>query len=173
LVALERSAHRGRISEGADGYGSAELIRRMTMPSAREIMTTEAEWVEADATAAEVARKLANTDLGALPVCDGQGHLQGIVTDRDLVVKVMARGRDPESVKVADLADQPEVVTIGADDAAEEAIATMKRYGVRRLPVIDGNLLVGMISQADIARSLPDSKVGDVVGAISEAPPNN
>ena len=143
------------------------------MPTAREIMTPTAEWVEADATVADVARKLAQEDIGALPVCNGSGHLLGMVTDRDLVVKVLAQGRDARSVKVGDLADQPEVVTIGADDPAEEAIDTMKRYGVRRLPVIDGDKLVGMVSQADIARALPDAKVGDLVGAISEAPPNN
>ena len=143
------------------------------MPTAREIMTPTAEWIEADATAADAARRLAREDIGALPVCDGKGHLTGVVTDRDLVVKVLAEGRDPKSVKVGDLADQPEVVTIGADDPAEEAIETMKQHGVRRLPVIDGRKLVGMVSQADIARALPDAKVGDLVGAISEAPPNN
>ena len=61
------------------------------MPTAREIMTTEAEWVEADATAIDVAKRFTSSDLGALPICDGQGHLQGMVTDRDLVVKVLAR----------------------------------------------------------------------------------
>jgi len=143
------------------------------MPTVREIMTPTAEWVEESATAAEVAEKLAGEDYGALPVCDGNGHLRGVVTDRDLVVKVMAKGKDPKSVKVSELADQPEVVTIGADDSAEEAIRTMKDHGVRRLPVIDGRELVGMLSQADIARALPDSKVGDLVGAISEQPSNN
>jgi CBS domain-containing protein len=145
----------------------------MTMPTAREIMTPTAQWVDESATAADVAQKLASDDFGALPVCDGQGHLKGMVTDRDLVVKVMARGKDPRSVKASELADQPEVVTIGADDPGEEAVRTMKKYGVRRLPVIDGHRLVGMVSQADIARALPDSKVGDLVGAISEQPPNN
>jgi len=129
--------------------------------------------VDESASAADVARKLAGEDYGALPVCDGQGHLKGMVTDRDLVVKVMAQGKDPKSVKVRELADQPEVVTIGADDSAEEAISTMKQYGVRRLPVIDGNKLVGMVSQADIARAMPDSKVSELVGAISEHRPNN
>lgn len=78
-----------------------------------------------------------------------------------------------ETDHAGELADQPEVVTIGADDPGEEAVRTMKKYGVRRLPVIDGHKLVGMVSQADIARALPDSKVGDLVGAISEQPPNN
>jgi CBS domain-containing protein len=64
-------------------------------------------------------------------------------------------------------------VTIGADDSVEEAIRTMKNYAVRRLPVIDGNALVGMVSQADIARAMPDAKIADLVETISAAPPNS
>ena len=116
---------------------------------------------------------MSEEDFGALPVCDGKGRLLGMVTDRDLVVKVMAPGRDPQTTTVGEIADQPEVVTIGADDPAEEAIKTMKKHRVRRLPVIDGTDLVGMVSQADIARSMPNSKVGDLIGAISKAPANN
>lgn len=136
-------------------------------------MTPGASFVEVDLTVAEAAQRMADDDFGALPICDGEGHLQGVITDRDIVVKVIAAGRDPKTTKVIDLADQGEVVTIGADDSAEEAIRTMKDHGVRRLPVIDGKDLIGMLSQADIARALPDSKVGDLVGVISEAPPNN
>jgi len=136
-------------------------------------MSPTAEWISADEPVSEVARKMADDDYGALPVCDGEGHLEGMVTDRDLVVKVIAAGRDPQSTSVGEIAKQPEVVTIGADDPGEEAIRTMKDHGVRRLPVIDGNRLVGMVSQADIARAMPDAKVGDLVGAISNAPPNN
>lgn len=143
------------------------------MPTAREIMTSGAEAIDADATVADAAERMANDDFGALPICGQDGKLQGVVTDRDIVVKVIAAGRDPKTTKVSELADQGEVVTIGADDPAEEAIRTMKQYGVRRLPVIDGTELVGMVSQADIARALPDAKVGDLVGVISEAPPNN
>jgi CBS domain-containing protein len=143
------------------------------MPTAREIMTPNAEWVEADAPIVELARRMSNADLGGLPVCDGGGHLLGMVTDRDIVVKVLAQGRDPGSVTAGELIDRPEAITIGADDSADEAIRTMKDHAVRRLPVIDGDRLVGMVSQADIARALPDKKVGDLVGSISEAPPNN
>jgi CBS domain-containing protein len=143
------------------------------MTTAREIMTPGAEWIDADASVLDAARKLRDEQFGALPVCNGQGRLQGMVTDRDIVVKVLAEGKDPSSTRVIDITDQPEVVTIGADDPAEEAISTMKRHNVRRLPVIDGTELVGMVSQADIARALPDSRVGDLVGAISEAPPNS
>lgn len=135
-------------------------------------MSPGASFVDVDLTVAEAAQRMADEDFGALPICDG-GKLQGVITDRDIVVKVIATGRDPRTTKVGELADQGEVVTIGADDPAEQAIRTMKEHGVRRLPVIDGTELVGMVSQADIARALPDAKVGDLVGAISEAPPNN
>jgi len=98
--------------------------------------------------------------------------MAGVITDRDLAVFVVAAGRDPETTKVTELLDDAEVVTIGADDSADEAIRTMKDHAVRRLPVIDGTRLVGMVSQADIARALPDAKIGDLVDAISSAPAN-
>jgi CBS domain-containing protein len=143
------------------------------MTTAREIMTPGAEWLNLDVTVTEAARRMAEDDIGALPVCNGEGRLQGVVTDRDLVVQTLAQRRDPDTTTVADLITQTEVVTIGADDPVEEAIRTMKDHAVRRLPVIDGKELVGMVSQADIARALPDAKVGDLVGAISQAPSNS
>jgi CBS domain-containing protein len=143
------------------------------MTTAREIMTPGAEWLEADVTVADAARRMAENDIGALPVCSPEGKLQGVVTDRDLVVQVLSQGRDAQSTTVADIIERTEVVTIGADDPAEEAIRTMKDHAVRRLPVIDGSELVGMVSQADIARAMPDAKVGDLVGAISQAPSNS
>ena len=142
------------------------------MPTAREIMTPNAEHCSQDTTAAEAARKMAEIDVGALPVCGPDGKLCGVVTDRDLATKVVADGRDAQQVTLRELVDGTEVVTIGADDSIEEAIRTMKDHAVRRLPVIDGTDLVGMVSQADIARAMPDTKVGDLVGAISAAPPN-
>jgi CBS domain-containing protein len=140
--------------------------------SAREIMTPDATYCPVDTTAADAARRMAAEGIGAIPVCDTDGRLAGVVTDRDLAVRVVAKGSDPESVRLAELVDGSEVVTIGADDSIEEAIRTMKDHAVRRLPVIDGTALVGMISQADIARAMPDAKIGDLVDAISSAPPN-
>ena len=142
------------------------------MTTAREIMTPDASFCSEDTTAAEAARKMASEGIGALPVCDTDGHLSGVVTDRDLAVKVVAEGRDSGTVRLGDLIDRSEVVTIGADDSVDEAIRTMKDHAVRRLPVIDGQSLVGMVSQADIARTMPDAKIGDLVDAISSAPPN-
>jgi CBS domain-containing protein len=125
------------------------------MKTAREIMTAGADYIDHSATVAEAAEKMAQNDYGAMPICDGQGHLQGMITDRDIVVKVIAAGMDPSQCQVGELADQPEVVTIGADDTVEEALRTMKAHKVRRLPVIDGTDLVGMISQGDIATNYP------------------
>jgi CBS domain-containing protein len=140
--------------------------------TAREIMTPDPTYCADTTTAADAARRMADDGIGAVPVCNADGRLAGVVTDRDLAVKVVAEGRDPDSVRLGELLDRGEVVTIGADDSVEEAIRTMKAHAVRRLPVIDGTALVGMISQADIARAMPDAKIGDLVDAISSAPPN-
>jgi CBS domain-containing protein len=140
--------------------------------TAREIMTAGAECASVDDTVTDAARKMRDLGVGALPICGEDNRLAGMITDRDIVLKCVAEGHDTTSMKVGEYAGD-EVVTIGADDSVEEALATMTRAGVRRLPVIDGHDLVGMVSQADIARNLPDDKVGDLVQAISSAPDNN
>lgn len=140
------------------------------MTKVREIMSTDAEYLKSDQTVLDAARRLREDGVGAMPVCNGEGRLEGMVTDRDLVVKVLADERDPASTSLKDLADQPEVVTIGADDPIDEALQTMIDHTVRRLPVIDGDQLVGVVSQADIARACPPDQVGQVVEAISAAP---
>jgi CBS domain-containing protein len=136
------------------------------MTTARDIMTSGVDYVNAQDTVLDAARKLASDGVGSLPICDNE-QLKGMITDRDIVVKVLAEGKDPAATKVIDLI-QGEVVTIGADDSVEEALATMSKHQVRRLPVIDGTALVGIVSQADIARNLPEDKVGDLVEAISQ-----
>ena len=135
--------------------------------TAREIMTGGTECVQEDETLVDTARKMQQLDVGALPICGNDNRLKGMLTDRDIVVKAIAEGRDPPSVTAAELATQSEVVTIGADDSIDEALATMKQHRVRRLPVIDGHDLVGVVSQADIASNLDNDKVGDLVEAIS------
>ncbi len=132
---------------------------------AREIMTENPEFVEGSTTVLEAARRMKELNIGALPVCEGE-HLRGMITDRDIAVKVVAEGQDPSAVKVIDLT-QGEAVTIGADDSIEETLRTMKEYQVRRLPVIDGTKMVGVIAQADVARALPEDRVGELVEAIS------
>ena len=89
-----------------------------------------------------------------------------MLTDRDIVVKVLAEGKNPQAVHAGELA-QGEAITIGADDDAAEILRTMGRYHVRRLPVIDGHKLVGIVALADVARALPPAKVGDLLQAVS------
>ena len=139
------------------------------MKTVREIMTTGVECANVGETLVDAARKMRDLDVGALPICGGDDRLKGMLTDRDITVRVVAEGRDPGSVKVEELA-AGKPVTVGADDTVEDALRTMSDHGVRRLPVIDGHDLVGMVSQADIARNLPDDKIGDLVEAISKAP---
>jgi CBS domain-containing protein len=136
------------------------------MTTARDIMTSGPDVIEAQSSVLEAAKKLASADVGALPICEN-GKLTGMITDRDIVVKVLAEGKDAASTKVIDLV-QGEVVTIGADDSVEEALRTMSKHQVRRLPVIDGTELVGIVSQADLARNLPEKKTGELVEAISQ-----
>jgi CBS domain-containing protein len=142
------------------------------MATARDIMTGDATCASVNDTLVDAARKMKELDVGALPICGDDNRLAGMVTDRDIVVKCLAEGGDPSSTKVSDLAEG-KPVTIGADDPVPEILRTMTQYGVRRLPVIDGHELIGMVSQADVAKNLPDENVADLVQAISEAPANN
>ena len=141
------------------------------MTTAREIMTEGAECAAAADTLVDVARKMRELEVGLLPVCGEDDRLKGVVSDRDIVVECLAQGGDPNQMTAGDIAGG-KPVTIGADDSVEDALRTMTSHGVRRLPVIDGHELVGMVSQADVARSLPEEHVGELVEAISSARPN-
>jgi CBS domain-containing protein len=142
------------------------------MTTARDIMTQDAECVRTSDTLVTAAQRMRDLGVGSMPICGDDDRLAGMITDRDIVVKCLAEGGDPSSTKVGDLAEG-KPVTIGADDPVEEILRTMTQYGVRRLPVIDGHELVGMVSQADVAKNLPEDKVGELVEAISSAAPND
>jgi CBS domain-containing protein len=137
------------------------------MTTAREIMTGSAECVGENETLEQAARKMKQLDVGSLPICGEDNRLKGMVTDRDIVIKCLAEGKDPKDTKAGELG-QGKPVTIGADDSVEEAIRTMQEHKVRRLPVIDGHDLIGMLSQGDIAKDYPEDRVGDLVAFISE-----
>jgi CBS domain-containing protein len=137
--------------------------------TAREVMTGGVECVGEKDTVLEAAKKLADLDVGSMPICGEDNRLKGMLTDRDIVVKVLAAGKDPGSTTAGQLGEG-KPVTIGADDSVEEALHTMTQHKVRRLPVIDGHDLVGIVSQADLATNIDEEKVGDLVEAISAAP---
>ena len=140
--------------------------------TARDIMTGGVECARTTDTLVEAAKKMRDLDVGALPICGDDDRLAGMLTDRDIVLQCVANGADPNTVKVQEYAGD-ETVTIGADDTIEETLRTMTEHGVRRLPVIDGHDLVGVVSQADVARNLSDDQIGQLVEAISSAPANN
>ena len=135
--------------------------------TARDLMSQGAECVGENEDLVAAARKMRDLDVGALPICGEDQRLKGMLTDRDIVVKCVAEGTDPSSVRAGQFAEG-KPVTVGADDSAEVVLDTMAKNQVRRLPVIDGHQLVGIVAQADVARALPDRKVGDLLGEVSE-----
>jgi CBS domain-containing protein len=134
---------------------------------ARDIMTASPECIGENDSIIDAAKKLQKLDVGAMPICGEDNRLKGMLTDRDIVIKVLAEGRDPNSTRAGELGEG-KPVTIGADDSISELIDTMAKYKVRRLPVIDGHDLVGIVSQADVARNIDEDDVGRLVEIISE-----
>jgi uncharacterized membrane protein/CBS domain-containing protein len=134
---------------------------------ARDIMSRDTRCVAAGDTLETAARRLADAGVGAMPICGDDDRLHGMLTDRDIVVKAIAQGKDVVRTLVSELAEG-KPVTIGADDSVREAVRTMEQAQVRRLPVIDGHRLVGIISVADIARRLPSRRSGELLQAVSK-----
>jgi len=132
----------------------------------RELMTTEPTTVEAKATLGEVATLMKQQDCGSIPVIEG-GRLIGIVTDRDIVVRGVAAGKDPKTQRVSEvMSSNP--VTIGPDEDVADAEKKMADRQIRRLPVVENGSLVGIIVTAQIARADDKRKVGETIKEISE-----
>ena len=137
--------------------------------TAKDVMTSPCECVGESETVADAAKKLSDMNVGSMPICGDDDKLKGMLTDRDIVVKVIAAGKDPAGTKVSELAEGVPV-TISEDDSVEDALEAMSENQVRRLPVLDGDKkLAGIVSQADVAKEVEDHKVGDLVAAISKA----
>ena len=133
----------------------------------REIMTSNPSTIEPDKPVAEAARIMKQEDAGVVPVTEN-GRLTGMVTDRDIAIRVVAEGRDPQSTPVREVASK-DLVTVDPQQDLDEALRLMAQHQVRRLPVVeeDGRL-VGVVAQADVARHGDDTKTGQVVQEISE-----
>lgn len=136
------------------------------MTKVREIMTSNPRHIDTSESVIEAARRMADAGVGALPIRGEDGLLKGMLTDRDIVVKVLAAGKDPMAVHAGEVA-QGEVVTVEPDDEAGEALQKMAHHRVRRLPVVEGTKLVGILAQADAARALGDADVGSTLEGIS------
>jgi CBS domain-containing protein len=136
------------------------------MTTAMDIMHLGAQCVSGRQSLAAAARIMRDLDVGALPICDDD-VLKGIITDRDIVLKCVAEGRDPATVTAGELAEgRPQ--TVEADEDISRVLMLMEDNKVRRLPVIEhpSHRLVGMISEADVARHLPQAQVAEFVSVI-------
>ena len=132
----------------------------------REAMTSKPCSIDVDKSVAYAAKMMRDEDVGIAPIVEGD-RLVGVLTDRDIVVRVVTEGRDPEQVKAIEVASR-DVVTLDPQQDLDEALRLMARHQVRRLPVVeeDGRL-AGVIAQADVAKEADEKRTGEVVEQIS------
>ena len=134
--------------------------------SVRDVMTPGVRTVSPSQSLAEAAAVMKGEDVGSVPVVEDD-RLAGIVTDRDIVIRVVAERRDPRTVKVDEVASR-QLVTVEPEQDLDEALALMARHQVRRLPVVEAGRLVGMLAQADVALEAKEKKVGETIEEISK-----
>jgi len=139
---------------------------------ARDIMHAGAECIGENGTLSRAAEMMRDMHVGALPVCGEEGRLLGIVTDRDIVVRCIAEGEDPNISTAGDLAEGTPI-WVDADADVQEVLSLMTDAQIRRLPVIENKWLVGMISEANLAEHLNDNDLKKFSDAIYSAVPNN
>ena len=136
--------------------------------SIKEVMTADPHTISSDATLQDAAREMQSDDIGAVLVTDN-GDVAGILTDRDIVVRAVAEGRDPSSTRVADVATR-DVKTLTPDSSVDDAIKIVREQNVRRIPVVEDGRPAGIVSIGDLAIERDtDSALAD----ISSEPPNN
>jgi CBS domain-containing protein len=134
--------------------------------TAQDIMTENVECVRLTDTLQAAAERLARSDVGALPICEDGNRIRGILTDRDIVVSGLAAGKDPQKTTVGEIATT-RLVTVEPDTPIARVTELMATYQVRRVPVVEREELVGMVSQADIARNVPVAESGRMLNEIS------
>ncbi|BCB76563.1 hypoxic response protein Hrp1 [Phytohabitans flavus] len=143
------------------------------MTNARDVMHVGAECIAPQHTLAEAAQKMRDKHVGSLPIQDDDESLTGIITDRDIVVRCIAEGRDPQAMTAGELA-QGIPIWVDAQADIEDVLAIMEDNAIRRLPVLDDEQrIVGMISEADLATHLREHAVSQYTTSIYSAPPNS
>jgi CBS domain-containing protein len=133
--------------------------------SVREAMTQDPRSIGPSVSVVEAARLMREGDIGSLPITDDE-KLVGMITDRDITTRVVAEAADPKMTSVGDVYSQ-DLISVEPDKDLEEALRLMARHQVRRLPVVEGGRLVGIVAQADIALVENEQKTGELVEAIS------
>ena len=133
----------------------------------RDVMTSNPCSIDADKSVAYAAKMMREEDVGLAPIVEAE-RLVGMLTDRDITIRVVAEGKDPEQVKVRDVASS-QLVTVSPQKDLDEALRMMAKHQIRRLPVVeeDGKL-VGVVAQADVAREGDDATTGRLVEEISQ-----
>ena len=134
--------------------------------SIRDVMSSNPCAIDADKPVAHAAKMMKQEDVGLAPVVEGD-RLVGTLTDRDIVLRVVAEGKDPQTVTAREVAST-DLVTIDPQQDLEEALRLMASTQVRRLPVVEEGLLVGVLAQADIARAAEEQQTGRLVEDISQ-----
>jgi CBS domain-containing protein len=158
------SAVVGAVAIGAAGYRLRR--RRSPVRRVRDVMTENPRSLEPSMLVREAAALMKNEDVGSLPLVEGE-RLVGVLTDRDVVMRVVAEGRDPQAVRVGEIASR-ELVSAEPEQALDQALRLMARHRVRRLPVVEGGRLVGILALADVADESEADRVGSTVARISE-----
>lgn len=134
-----------------------------------EVMSTTVETVPGDTNLVEATQRMARADIGDVLVTDPSGALRGIVTDRDIAIRVVAEGQDPGNIRVGDVMSS--ALSVGSNATVEEAMEVMRQHDIRRIPVVDTTgSPIGVISLGDLSTS---RKARGVLADISAAPPNN
>ena len=134
---------------------------------ARDVMTPDPACCSADTPLDQVAKMMADNDCGEIPIVDSSAHPIGVITDRDIVCRVVAEGENPVGRTAKQYMSQP-VVTVRADAPLEEVVSTMERHQIRRVPVVDERgCCAGIIAQADVAVKGDERKTAELVREIS------
>ncbi|MEV1199224.1 CBS domain-containing protein [Microbispora rosea] len=134
------------------------------MKTAGQVMHEGAECIGEHESLRRAAEMMRDMSVGALPICGEDDRLKGIITDRDIVIKCCAEGRDLDQTTASELARG--LVWVDAGASVEDALAKMEEHQIKRMPVIDNHRIVGMITEADLAKELPDSKLAEFVHRI-------
>jgi CBS domain-containing protein len=136
--------------------------------SVRDAMSSNVRTARPDDWVSDAARAMKEEDVGSIPIVDGD-RLVAILTDRDIVVRTVAEGVDPSAIRVGEIASS-DPVTVEPEQSLGDALELMALHQVRRLPVVEGERLVGMLAQADVALEAKDKDAGEMLAEISEAP---
>ncbi len=140
----------------------------MAISKAQDIMHSGAECIMENDSLLKAAQRMRDLGVGSMPICGSDDKLKGMITDRDIVVRCCAEGRNPQDMRAGELA-QGNVFWVDADSSIDDTLRIMEQHRIRRLPVIQNHRLVGMISEGDLARTLHDDRLKHFVETVCVA----